>query len=89
MKKETYKIHGDTLRQLCVATSEKALSKTAGVHSASVNFATESALIEFDESAVSEQNLANAVKSMVIILKLVLQKRKKIKMLNMDMNTRT
>ena len=42
-----------------MATIEKALSKTAGVHSASVNFATESALIEFDESAVSEQNLAD------------------------------
>lgn len=62
MRKETYKIHGIHCAS-CVGTIEHALSKTAGVHSVSVNFATESALIEFDESEVSEQNLADTVKS--------------------------
>ena len=47
----------------CVLTIERALSKTAGVHSASVNFASESASIEFDENIISEQNLAGVVKS--------------------------
>ena len=41
----------------CVATIERVLSKTAGVHSASVNFASESALIKFDENIVSESGL--------------------------------
>ena len=62
-----------------MATIEKALSKTAGVHSASVNFATESALIEFDESAVSEQNLADTVKSIGYHLEVGSSKKKKIK----------
>ncbi|MEK7669204.1 MAG: heavy metal translocating P-type ATPase [Patescibacteria group bacterium] len=62
MKKETYKIHGISCAS-CVATIERALSKMAGVHSASVNFASESTLIEFDENIVSEQNLADMVKS--------------------------
>ena len=60
MKKETYKIHGIHCAS-CVATIERALSKTSGVHSASVNFASESALIEFDENIVSESGLAKAV----------------------------
>ncbi|GMR19138.1 MAG: heavy metal translocating P-type ATPase [Patescibacteria group bacterium] len=47
----------------CVKTIEKALLKTAGVRSASVNFASEVALIEFDEKAVSEAELAEAVSS--------------------------
>lgn len=46
----------------CVKTIERVLSKTKGVKTASVNFATESALIEFDESIVSEAELAQAVK---------------------------
>ena len=87
MKKETYKIHGIHCAS-CVATIEKALSKTAGVHSASVNFATESALIEFDESAVSEQNLADTVKSIGYHLEVGSSKKEENKkMLNMDMNT--
>src|SRR3989344_2600882 len=60
MKKETYKIHGMHCTS-CVATIEKALSKTNGVHSASVNYATESALIEFDENIISELDLAKVV----------------------------
>ena len=45
----------------CVATIERVLSKTAGVRSASANFASESALIEFDENVISESGLVKAV----------------------------
>ena len=62
MIKKTYKIHGMHCAG-CVRTIERVLEKTAGVHSASVNFASESALIEFDENIVSESNLAEAIKS--------------------------
>src|SRR3989338_3785906 len=62
MKKVVYKIQGMRCVS-CVATIERALLKTAGVHSASVNFATESALIEFDESIISESGLAKIVES--------------------------
>ena len=62
MKKETYKIHGMHCAS-CVAVIERVLSKTAGVHSASANFASESALVEFDEKIVSESDLAKTVAS--------------------------
>src|SRR3989344_2641517 len=62
MKKETYKIRGMHCAS-CVATIEHVLGKTAGVHSVSVNFASESALIEFEEHIVSEADLAKAVES--------------------------
>ncbi|MDP3763308.1 MAG: copper-translocating P-type ATPase [bacterium] len=62
MKKETYKIHGMHCAS-CVATIERVLLKTAGVRSASVNFASESALIEFNENIISESNLAKTVES--------------------------
>ena len=45
----------------CVLTIERALSKMAGVHSVSVNFASETALIEFDEKIISPSNLAKIV----------------------------
>ncbi|MHB0978090.1 MAG: heavy metal translocating P-type ATPase [Minisyncoccota bacterium] len=60
MKKETYKIEGMHCAS-CVATIERVLLKTAGVHSASANFASESALIEFDENIISESGLVNVV----------------------------
>lgn len=60
MKKETYKIEGMHCAS-CVATIERALGKTAGIHMASVNFASESALIEFDENIVNEQELVKVV----------------------------
>ena len=60
MKKETYKIQGMHCAS-CVATIEKVLSKTEGVRSASVNFASESALVEFDENVISESGLEKAV----------------------------
>ena len=62
MKKETYKIRGMHCAS-CVATIEHVLGKTAGVHSVSVNFASESALIEFEEHIVSEADLAKAGES--------------------------
>lgn len=62
MKKETYKIHGMHCAS-CVSTIERVLLKTAGVHSASVNFAIESALIEFDQNMISESDLAKTVES--------------------------
>ena len=62
MKKENFKIQGMHCAS-CVGTIEKALLKTVGVHSASVNFATESALVEFDENIISEKNLAKTVDS--------------------------
>ncbi|HEY4495862.1 MAG TPA: heavy metal translocating P-type ATPase [Candidatus Paceibacterota bacterium] len=60
MKKETYKIQGMHCAS-CVLTIERALSKMAGVHSVSVNFASETALIEFDEKIISPSNLAKIV----------------------------
>ncbi|MEA2977856.1 MAG: P-type Cu+ transporter [Alphaproteobacteria bacterium] len=45
----------------CAARNERVLSKIAGVRSASVNFGTHSARIEFDEVAVSERTLHEAV----------------------------
>jgi len=60
MKKETYKIQGMHCAS-CVATIERVLLKTSGVHLASANFASESALIEFDENIISESGLAKAV----------------------------
>ncbi len=62
MKKEVFKIKGMHCAG-CAGTIERALLKTAGVRSASVNFASESALIEFDEQVVAEPNLAKAVQS--------------------------
>ncbi|MBI1730249.1 copper-translocating P-type ATPase [Candidatus Acetothermia bacterium] len=46
----------------CVARVEKALNTTAGVHKASVNFATESASVQYDPSQASRERLVQAVK---------------------------
>jgi Cu+-exporting ATPase len=62
MEKETYKIRGMHCVS-CVGTIERVLLQTAGVRSAAVNFASESALIEFDENIISESGLAKIVKS--------------------------
>lgn len=62
MKKETYKIYGIHCAS-CVSTIEQALLKTPGVSSASVNFASESALIEFDERVVPESKLVEVINS--------------------------
>ncbi len=60
MKKETFRIEGIHCAS-CVSKIEHALKNTLGVHSASVNFASESALIEFDENIISEPGLSKAV----------------------------
>ena len=60
--KAVYKIQGMHCAG-CVATIERVLSRTAGVRSASANFASESALIEFDENIISESALVKAVES--------------------------
>ena len=62
MKKETYKIHGMHCAS-CAGTIERILLKTSGVISASVNIASESALIQFNEQVVSESTMAKAVAS--------------------------
>ena len=90
MKKETYKIQGMHCAS-CVATIERVLGKTAGIHSASVNFASESALIEFDENIISELDLVKIVESAgynLIINKTNSPKKdEKMKMPDMDMNS--
>ena len=46
----------------CAQTIEKALLKAEGVGKAAVNFATETAYIEYDDNKVSEENLAEIIK---------------------------
>ena len=62
MIKKTYKIRGMHCVS-CVKTIEDVLMKTKGVHLASVNFASESALIEYDENVISDSVLVKAVDS--------------------------
>ncbi len=45
----------------CAVTIEKSLKSVKGVKSANVNYASGRALVEFDESSVSESDLARAV----------------------------
>lgn len=47
----------------CVLTIERALKKTPGVADASVNFASEKALVEYDENKVAESDLAKVVEN--------------------------
>ena len=90
MKKETYKIQGMHCAS-CVMTIEHVLSKTSGVYSVSVNFASESALVEFDENTISESDLAKIVESAGyhLITKNIDSSKKDevIKMPDMDMNS--
>ncbi len=62
MKKQTYQVIGMHCAS-CVKTIENVLLELDGVHSASVNFASGTALIEFDESKVSESKIIDTVKS--------------------------
>ena len=77
----------------CVATIERVLSKTAGIRKASANFASESALIEFDENIISESSLAKVVESVgyhLIVENTSASSAKKEKtkeMLDMDKNS--
>ena len=85
MKKETYKIHGMHCAS-CVATIERVLLKTVGYIRLSVNFAAESALIEFDENTVSESDLAQSGRwsGISACFKKI---EETVKMPNMDMNS--
>ncbi len=62
MESHTYKIRGMHCAS-CVAVIERVLSKTAGVKSATANFAAETAKIEFDENIISESGLAKTIGS--------------------------
>ena len=62
MIKKSFKIGGMHCAS-CVSKLEGVLNKTEGVESASINFATETALIEFNEDSVSEKKLAEVIKS--------------------------
>ena len=62
MNKKTFKIAGMHCAS-CAGTIERVLLKTAGVRSASVSFASESALVEFDGNIASATDLAHAVES--------------------------
>jgi Cu+-exporting ATPase len=61
MKKITIPIKGMHCSS-CAVTTEQALKKTTGVHEANVNFATERAVVEYDETTTSPEHLAHAIK---------------------------
>ncbi|MBI4993722.1 copper-translocating P-type ATPase [Candidatus Wolfebacteria bacterium] len=67
--KQTYKISGIHCAS-CVLTIETTLKKLNGVKSAAVNFANETALIEFDENLISEKDLAKAVENIGYVLEI-------------------
>lgn len=62
MSKQIYKISGMHCAS-CALNIEKALKLTGGVNSASVNFANEKLLVEFNESKVDEKDIEKAVSS--------------------------
>ncbi|HXK41047.1 MAG TPA: copper-translocating P-type ATPase [Candidatus Paceibacterota bacterium] len=86
MKKETYKIKGMHCAS-CAGTIERVLLKMAGVRSVSVNFASESALVEFDENIVSESDLVKAVESVGYELDIGIQAKKDKAIDNKDIET--
>ncbi|MEL7660297.1 heavy metal translocating P-type ATPase [Acetobacterium wieringae] len=60
MKKESIKITGMTCAA-CAARVEKVVSKMAGITSASVNFATESLSVEYNEGVASRQKINEVI----------------------------
>ncbi|MFV1917017.1 MAG: heavy metal translocating P-type ATPase [Patescibacteria group bacterium] len=62
MKKEIYKVKGMHCAS-CANTIEKALSKVEGVKNVSVNYASEKALLEVEDSEFDPQKAEKAVKS--------------------------
>lgn len=58
--KKTYKIEGMSCAS-CAANIEKCLNKVSGVKKASVNFASKSALIDYDEKVSKENELSKAI----------------------------
>ncbi|MCL6614863.1 MAG: heavy-metal-associated domain-containing protein, partial [Firmicutes bacterium] len=61
IKKETLKVEGMSCAS-CALRIEKNLSALPGVKSAAVNFATEKAVVEYDDEVVDEKTLEEAVK---------------------------
>lgn len=61
MKKKVLSVTGMTCAS-CARTIEKNVSKVEGVTNASVNFATERLIVEFDESKASIEKIREAVK---------------------------
>ena len=59
--KQTFKISGMHCAS-CVAVVTRALQKVEGVKSAVVNYSTEKAMVEYDESVVKEESLISTVK---------------------------
>ena len=60
-KKTSIKIVGMTCTS-CANTIENALLRAEGVHKASVNFATETAYVEYDEAVTNEKELEKAIR---------------------------
>ncbi|MEE8323392.1 MAG: heavy metal translocating P-type ATPase [Candidatus Bathyarchaeia archaeon] len=60
-KKAAVKIAGMTCTS-CAQSIEKALTKTKGVNIASVNFATETAYVEYDDAITSEKEFEKVIK---------------------------
>jgi len=60
-KKAAVKIVGMTCTS-CAKTIENALLRAEGVDKASVNFATETAYIKYDDAVTSEKKLATVIK---------------------------
>lgn len=60
MQNERYKIRGMHCAS-CASIIEKTFKKSEGVHSAEVNYGTESAKISFDSSKISPENLSKKI----------------------------
>ena len=61
IKKETYPVLGMSCA-VCVSKIEKVLGNTDGINEASVNFASESVTIEYDEDIISLEKIAGIIK---------------------------
>jgi P-type Cu+ transporter len=62
MKNKEFKIKGMHCAS-CALSIEKKLRKTKGIKSATVNYATEKAVTDFDSRIISEQEVVKAIKS--------------------------
>ncbi|MEK9131369.1 MAG: heavy metal translocating P-type ATPase [Patescibacteria group bacterium] len=63
MHTETYKVKGMHCAS-CAGIIEKTVKKTVGVHSAHVNYGTETAKIVFDESKVGPQQISQTIEKL-------------------------
>ncbi len=61
IQKDTYPVMGMTCA-VCVAKIEKVLGKTDGINEASVNFASESVTISYDDDIISLAKIAGIIK---------------------------